>query len=133
MEFVVEAKSHLRKKFITALLPSMIKQLGLEKSKKSVLVMVDDIEPLGSTIPFDKFDCYLIVIKSQSLAGIGATLAHELVHVKQMAQGKLRKISKTHTMWSGKRYTKSTKYLDQPWEQQAFSMQELIFRRALEA
>jgi hypothetical protein len=133
MEFVVEAKSHLRKKFITALLPSMIKQLGLEKSKKSVLVMVDNIEPLGSTIPFDKFGCYLIVIKSQSLAGIGATLAHEMVHVRDMAVGRLKKVSKTHTIYAGKRYTKSTKYLDQPWEVAAFSQQELIFRRALES
>jgi hypothetical protein len=133
MEFVVEAKSHLRKKFITALLPSMIKQLGLEKSKKSVLIMVDEVEALGVTVPFESFDCYLIVIKPQRMVSIGATLAHEMVHVKQMAQGKLRKVTKTHTMWAGKRYTKTTKYLDQPWEQQAFAMQELVFRRALES
>jgi len=28
-------------------------------------------------------------------------------------------------------YTKKTEYLDQPWEQDAFAKQELIFRRAI--
>jgi hypothetical protein len=134
MDFVVEAKSHLRKKFITALMPSMISQLGLEKSKKSVLIMFDDdVEALGSTVPFDGFNCYLIVMKSQSLAGIGSTLAHEMVHVKQLASGKLKKLPRGVTQWAGKKYKKSTPYLTQGWEVQAFSMQELIFRRALEA
>jgi hypothetical protein len=35
-------------------------------------------------------------------------------------------------MWKGKRYSKKTKYLDMPWEIDAFSKQELLLRRALE-
>jgi hypothetical protein len=32
----------------------------------------------------------------------------------------------------GRRYTKKTRYLDQPWEQDAFARQEIIVRRAIE-
>jgi hypothetical protein len=32
----------------------------------------------------------------------------------------------------GRRYTKKTSYLDQPWEQDAFARQEMLMRRAIE-
>ena len=68
MEFKVEAASHLRRKFLTAIMPSMIEQLGLTNSKKAVVV----------------------------------------------------------------KYGKKTKYLDMPWELDAFARQEIILRRAIE-
>jgi hypothetical protein len=34
--------------------------------------------------------------------------------------------------WKGKYYGSKTRYLDQPWEIDAFSKQELIFRRAID-
>jgi hypothetical protein len=62
---------------------------------------------------------------------MGVTLAHEMVHVRQMAKGIL-KVENGVNYWRGKKYGKKTKYLDMPWEQDAFSKQELIFRRAVE-
>ena len=60
------------------------------------------------------------------------TLAHELVHVKQLAKGVLKQGAR-YTTWAGKKYSnKTTPYLDMPWEIQAFSQQELILRRAFE-
>jgi hypothetical protein len=47
-----------------------------------------------------------------------------------MAKGIL-KIKNGVNYWCGKRYTKRTKYLDQPWEQDAFARQELVFRKAI--
>ena len=35
-------------------------------------------------------------------------------------------------IWRGKKYTKKTKYLNMPWELDAFSRQEIVFRRAID-
>jgi hypothetical protein len=109
----------------------MIKQLKLENSRKSVLVIVEETDRLGATIAIDPIDSYLIILKPQSLMSLGTTLGHEMTHVKQMATGLLRE-GKNHTMWCGKRYKKNTPYLEQPWELQAFAKQEILFRRAIE-
>jgi len=53
-----------------------------------------------------------------------------MVHVKQLAKGTLRCVDGI-TYWKGKRYRKNHKYLNQPWEIEAFSKQELLFRRTL--
>jgi hypothetical protein len=132
MDFVVEARSQKTKQFFEAILPSMIRQLKLENSRKLLMVKVDRIDTQGVTIPIDDIDTYLVVVNPASrITDMGLTLAHEMVHVKQMAKGILKSVAKGQT-WGGKLYTKKTKYLDQPWEQDAFAKQELIFRRAID-
>jgi hypothetical protein len=128
--------SRRNKKFIEAMLPSMIKQLGLEKSNKAVLIRVADEcqgNNQGLTIDLSaQTGAYLIVIKpKRNLVELGLTLAHEMVHVKQLAKGLLKQKRSGHT-WLGKMYGKTTPYLDMPWEIEAFSKQELILRRAFE-
>jgi hypothetical protein len=112
----------------------MIKQLGLTRSKKLLFVKVvreqlDDNDGLTSNLA--QFGAIVILLKPQSFEKLGVTLAHEMVHVKQMAKGTLKTV-KGINYWNGRRYSKRTKYLDQPWEIEAFSKQELIFRRAIE-
>ena len=134
MEFKVEAASHLRRKFLTAIMPSMIEQLGLTNSRKCVLVRVADECPgMGMTVPLDGLDAYVVILSPKSrLATLGTTLAHEMVHVRQMAKGILKSTTRGAHIWSGKRYSKNTEYLEQPWEVQAFQQQELIFRKAIQ-
>jgi hypothetical protein len=48
-----------------------------------------------------------------------------------MAKGFL-KSKNGYNYWCGKKYSKRTKYLDMPWEQDAFGRQEIIFRKAIE-
>lgn len=135
MEFKVEAKKR-NKKFIEALVPSMIKQLKLERSKKVVVIRVanecgegND----GTTVDLGINYGYIVVIRPRrALKEIGATLAHEMVHVKQLAKGQLKQRSTGSFIWAGKRYSKKTAYLNMPWEIEAFSKQELILRRAFE-
>jgi hypothetical protein len=133
MDYLVEARSQKKKKFIEAILPSMVEQLGLINSKKSVLIRLEqDCQGMGYTVPVDILDSFVVVIKSSmSLKDVGLTLAHELVHVRQMAKGIL-KIKNGVNYWRGKRYTKRVKYLNQPWEQDAFARQEMVLRRAIE-
>jgi hypothetical protein len=133
MEFKV-CGSKRNKKFVEAILPSMITQLGLDSSRKAVVIQIEDdgTANMGSTIPVDALDSYIVVVKPhRKLKDIGFTLAHEMVHVRQMAKGILKSVKNGHT-WAGKRYSNKTKYLDMPWEQDAFARQEIIFRRAID-
>jgi len=133
MEFAVQTRSKLSKQFIEGILPSLIKQLGLERSKKLLFVRIaraglDDND--GLTSHLKQFDAIVVLLKPQSFDRLGVTLAHEMVHVKQLAKGTLKTV-KGVSYWNGRRYSKRTKYLDQPWEIEAFSKQELLFRRAI--
>ena len=132
MDYLVEARIKQKKQFIEAILPSMVKQLGLTNTKKSLLIRLEkDCEGMGYTVPVDILDSYVVIIKpTMTIKSIGITLAHEMVHVRQMAKGIL-KIKNGVNYWCGKRYTKRTKYLDQPWEQDAFARQEIVFRKAI--
>ena len=131
MEFAVESRSQRNKKWVEALMPSMIDQLGLASSRKVVLVRIEKCSGMGATIPLDPINSYVVVINSGKLNDIGLTLAHEMVHVRQMAKGIL-KVKNGKNYWRGKQYNKRTKYLDRPWEQDAFARQEIILRRAIE-
>ena len=134
MEYLVEARSERKKKFVEAILPSIIDQLGLTRSRKTLLVRIANECGEGNegmTMPLDGINSYVIVVRPGALAQIRVTLAHEMVHVKQMAKGILKPKNGIN-FWRGKRYSKNTKYLNMPWEVEAFSKQELIFRRSIQ-
>lgn len=134
MEIEVNGRTR-SKKFVEAMLPSMIRQLGLERCRKALLIRVANEcdGEAGLTVDLSKWTgTYLVVLTpNRNLVQLGLSLAHELVHVKQLASGLLKQTRNGHT-WAGKRYSKKTPYLDMPWEIDAFSRQELILRRAFE-
>jgi hypothetical protein len=132
MEFHVEGSTKT-KRFVESLLPSMLEQLKLTKSKKLLHVIIDpDLEDLGTTVPLKGMDTYLVVLRPvKDIAVLGATLAHELTHVAQFAKGTLQ-MTPRGKRWKGKYYGRNVPYLDQPWEIQAFAKQEIIMRRAIE-
>lgn len=132
MEFHVEAGPET-KRFIEAVLPSMLTQLGLNSSRKFLMIKVDrDLKDHGTTVPMTGIDTVLVVLKPRrNRLELGVTLAHELVHVRQLAKGIL-KITPRGKKWCGKFYSRRTPYLDQPWEQEAFARQEIVFRRAID-
>ena len=141
MEYLVEATNKHAHKFIESLMPSMIDQLGLARSRRAVLVKItDDIEEgmVGATLDIRIADCYIVLIKKpkritkSSLLDMGTTLAHEMVHVRQLAKGLMKFLPNQARIWMGKRYNKRTHYLDQPWELDAFARQEILFRKAIE-
>ena len=141
MEHLVEATNPNVSKFLYSLMPSMIEQLGLTRSRRAVLIKVtDEIEEgmQGATLNIEIADCYLVLIKQPkrvtkaSLLEMGTTLAHEMVHVRQLAKGQMKFLPNQARIWMGKRYNKRTHYLDQPWELDAFARQEILFRKAIE-
>jgi hypothetical protein len=133
MEFKVSSRSKRVQKFIEHIMPSMIKQLGLENSRKFVLIETSHCgDNYGYTVPLEGLDSFVIVLKPRTKwQEMGVTLAHEMVHVRQLAKGIL-KAENGKKYWRGKLYSKKTKYLDMPWELDALAKQDIIFRRALE-
>lgn len=134
MEYLIKTKSKKTKKLIELLMESFIDQLKLRNSKKVVLVEVSRYSGKdndGMTIPLPDLDSYIITLKPGTWHHMGITLAHEMVHVKQMAKGIL-KSENGKKYWRGKCYNTKVKYLDSPWELDAFSKQEILLRRALE-
>jgi hypothetical protein len=132
MEYHIEASGKTRQ-YIESVLPSMMAQLGLDRSRKLLVIKVDsDLTELGTTVPLTGIDTFLVVLKpTKNWVNLGVTLAHELTHVAQFAKGLLKPTAKGRT-WKGKFYKADHPYLDQPWEIQAFAKQEIVFRRAIE-
>ena len=133
MEYIIQSKSPKMKKYLEIILPKMLEELHLTYARKALVVTLEpDCSELGLTFAMDSLDAYVISIKStQSIKEIGLTLAHELVHVRQMAKGILKTGSYGARTWAGKRYPAKTPYLSRPWELDAFARQEIIFRRAV--
>lgn len=136
MEFIVESKTNSKtKKYLESLIPSLLTQLNLGRSRRLLHVILDkDLEEHGLTMDMTEVSgSYLVILRpDRNLTTVGMTLAHEMVHVKQMAYGTLKYGNRGNVFWRGKKFTKKVKYLDCPWELQAFSRQEILFRRALE-
>lgn len=136
MEYKVQSRSPKMKHYVETLMPGLIKQLKLERSRKFVLIEIGknitEHNAYGSTTNLPGLDSYVIALRPQAWAELGSTLAHEMVHVKQFAKGHFQ-IVDGKRYWKGKRVTNRVKYLDQPWEVEAFSRQEILFRRAIEA
>lgn len=136
MEYHIKTRSMSVRRFIDSIMPSLIKQLGLKNSRKELFINIcksDQLEDSdGVTSYVEQFDCIVVLIRScNSLERLGLTLAHEMVHVKQLAKGKLKSKNGVR-YWNGKVISKKVKYLNQPWEIEAFSKQELLFRRAIQ-
>jgi hypothetical protein len=133
VEYDIETKSKRTRDFFEYIVPKMIDELKLNRSRKALLIKVtnrDLDEQEGATFPLDVIDSYVVLIKPKSLKDMGVTLAHEMIHVKQMAKGTLKQVNGVN-FWKGKRYRKNHKYLNLPWEIEAFSKQELLFRRVI--
>lgn len=144
MEFFVEGRSNAAK-WVNILMPRMIERLNIGRSRRYIQVIFDHIEnhkenevaqeSHGICMDFTKMnDTYLIVLRpNRNLNQIGLNLAHEMIHVKQMATGLLRDGDDDISYWRGKQYSGTVPYLDRPWEIQAFSEQELLYRRVVES
>jgi hypothetical protein len=132
MDYYIDAGPKVSE-FIESLLPSMVTQFKLARSKKLLFIKVDrELDHAGQTVPLAGVDTILVVLKpNRDKLALGITLAHEMTHVAQFAKGTLQPTARG-LKWKGKLYSRKTKYLDRPWEVQAYAQQELVFRRAIE-
>jgi hypothetical protein len=140
MEYKIEA-SKKNTQFLEHFMPKILEQLKLEDNGAALLIKVsnDDMpaDHDGGAFYLDIADCYVVLLKkyarmtTDNYVNQLTSLCHEMVHIKQMVKGTLRTNAKGNRVWRGKVYSKKTKYLDMPWEVDAFSKQELLTRRVM--
>jgi hypothetical protein len=112
--------------------PQMIKHIELEVHIRDNLgagaycAIVDDTNPPRN---------FLIEIqRTRKKIHMFTALAHEMVHLKQWAKGEMKdKIKKTKyiTVWRGETFEDDISYWDQPWEFEAYGLQESLVAKFL--
>lgn len=129
MLYEVNCENPEHRFFMLALLPSVMAQLGLDKRDGFVYITVEKPAELGTddaiAAAHDLGMGYVVSLSADlDVKELAVSLCHELVHIKQMATGKL-----SGQTWCGKDHS-ATEYLSLPWEIQAYQMQELLYLRA---
>ena len=82
----------------------------------------DDRRPREFTIQLEKTLDELALL---------TTLAHEMVHVWQYATGKLKLYQDGKHRYDGKVYSSNTKYVDRPWESEAYELERVLVKEWL--
>jgi hypothetical protein len=133
MRYEVFSNSSPKRRLILGILPSALSQLNIERSTFSLQVFASsNIQGTGLTALDEELKLISVFInRGLHLKETGIAFCHEMVHVKQLAAGKLKRFSDRFT-WAGKNFCLTTKYMDRPWELQAFAKQEIIFRKSIE-
>lgn len=81
----------------------------------------------------DKNTFTLEIDKNLSLFDLVSTVCHEMVHVKQYAKGEMIDNGWGAVRWKTRQVdTTTTKYMDQPWEIEAFKLQDKLAHECFE-
>lgn len=137
MEIEILTYGKARKDLMLKLAKFYAKQLNIHKSKYKVFIVTDphlrEQGSLGVCSRTGIKEITIAIYSRLSFARLLYTLAHEMVHVKQMIRGHYRqepmKYGKgVYHYWLGKRV--NTEYLKRPWEIEAMT-RECVLVEAL--
>jgi hypothetical protein len=139
MNVIVTGRDSYRRRVVSVQVNWLINELGLSRSRLTLEVIPKPglRKSHGANGLSGRRDDVLgLVIDTQlPIPQLFASVAHEMIHVKQMARGTLQYTMRGNTevaIWRGKRM-KDLPYYDRPWEIEAYSKQELLARRFNEA
>lgn len=134
MNVVVDMRKGGRKEMIEGCITLFMRELKLEKSKATLVVFSrkdfeKETSAAGMVYPYANG---LITMELDSRLGMDKlihTIAHEMVHVKQIAKGQLSYKGKK-IFWKGKQYyPKRMSYYDHPWEIDAWRNEKVLASR----
>jgi hypothetical protein len=133
MEIEILTRSNQRKEAILSMATLYAYHLKIAKSKTKLFIftMPNLVKKEGYNGIVSRNDdgSILMGLDSRiSATQLSLTLAHEMVHVKQMVKGQYKltvgKRGKVQHYWLGQKCNKS--YYDQPWEREAFGKERLL-------
>lgn len=138
MDFVIETRSKQRRQLIESFGRKYAKFLNIDTKPATVYITLrKDVgrehQSDGLTLGFDN-DIFIYLQSTNNVCEMLRTLAHEMVHAKQLIRGQLKNKTtrgKVDTYWCGRKNNKN--YLEQPWEVEAFMKEALLFRRAVDS
>lgn len=134
MEITVACRNRERADMVQSIVVFYAQELKIQRSRYNVHVVLksgmrrnDGIRGVLSLSP-DYPDTLIMHVDSRlDFETLTATLAHEMIHVKQYARGQIKaqsRGSRVYHTWLGKRYRGN--YYDSPWEQDAFRNERLL-------
>ena len=133
MEIEILARKSSRKSVIEASAQFYAKKLNILKSKYKVFICMDpdlakDSEANGMCAKTGDKEITIALYSRLNASKLFVTLAHEMVHAKQMMRGQYRieicKRGKTTHYWMGKPVKKE--YIERPWEIEAMSRESIL-------
>jgi len=135
MKAEIITRSGTKKEFIHAVTSFFIQELNLKNSRYTLSVfvksgLVKESGMNGFASDFGEKQLVVFIDSKLNMEQTVRTLAHEMVHVKQMATGKLRykTIRGKHVpFWNGKKV--QVNYEDRPWEHQAWGKELILANR----
>lgn len=138
MKIVVANGNADRRKFLQSIATFYAQELNISNSKFELEIHIvkglsikDKLNGVVAVVEPKKIK--MLLDSGLKLDVLFNTMAHEMVHVKQMCRGQVKFYKKrngaTQAMWLGKKY-ENYDYYDLPWEIEAYS-RELILANKL--
>lgn len=134
MNIFVQGDSKAKHNFTRGMAMLLAKQLKCDNSKKDLFIILK--RGFQSSYAFNGITHYkddeVVIAIDSSLKEekFMTTLAHEMVHVKQICKGQLKFEDSITTTWMRKHFVNADhNYIDLPWEYEAFSLQEILIRQ----
>lgn len=136
MKIIAYSRSKNKEKFIKAAAKFYIKLLNLQQSRYTVYIATrphlkktDGARGIAAKV--DKKEIVIGIDSSLPIAQTLLTLAHEMVHVKQIARGQYKseiaKNGRVLRYWCGKKVVAD--YFDRPWEIEAFKREGILLEK----
>lgn len=126
------------KKFdVEELLTFLAKELNISENAELMVVYNDDLLNRLSTgdIEYEALlynpakDRYVLYVK-ENVSGLQYVLCHEMVHLQQYDRGDLQMSSDFRTViWKGETFDNSSEYLERKWEEEAFGLQNKLWKK----
>jgi hypothetical protein len=134
MQVVLDMRKSDRKDMIEGCINLFIRELKLEKSKSTLFVFSKtnfekETGAAGMVYPYAEGLITMDLDSRLNMDKLIQTLAHEMVHVKQIAKGQLSYEGKK-IFWKGERYyPRRMSYYDHPWEIDAWRNEKVLASR----
>lgn len=134
MEIKTVSRSKVRKVTIELATKFLRKELKLERSKFQLTIYtMSGLRKRegynGVVAQTGEREITMMVDSRLGEGDLIQCVAHEMVHVKQIAKGQLTTDIRNNQLWLGQRV--NVVYHERPWEQEAFARERLLASRAL--
>lgn len=133
MEIEIHTHSKTYQRMLPVLASFYAKRLNIHKSKYKVVIVTDptlkEDGNNGLCAKTGEREITIALYSRLNPVKLLYTLAHEMVHVKQMCRGHYKhepmKYGRgVYHYWLGKRV--NAKYIDRPWEREAFKLESIL-------
>jgi hypothetical protein len=111
----------------------------LKKNINLKIQIIDDLDVGGycdceESWPYPPRDFTLEIARTKKKIYMFLVLAHEMVHLKQMAKGEMKDKyvkNKYYKVWQGQLVEDNVSYWDQPWEIEAYGLENSLVAKFL--